>query len=295
MLDSSPTCGRPALLHRSGNDQATARQNLGSMAGSLGKPPIRRRRLAFLSLIAALLAVSVLLRAPSAAKYLQNMSCMSLKALLANASEITVAMAEPSPRRSWFALQEAMHMPVFSGLHLRRSCALIGSHPRALEGMAKHRATIMRADTVVALNRANCTFIASILGRRPDIVSINAFCGKSCTVVCGGTLMISVVHHSGLNFLKSGYLYSRAAIMERMHKITDPSTGMSALIFLLPVCHTITLVGFSKANEAVQPSWYHASGGMVGVHQFGLEGLLRESMRNCLLDSSGRPRISILE
>jgi hypothetical protein len=95
------------------------------------------------------------------------MSCMSLQALLANASEITVAMAEPSPRRSWFALQEAMHMPLFPGLHRRRSCALIGSHPRALVGMTKHRTAIMRADAVVILNRANATFIASILRAQP--------------------------------------------------------------------------------------------------------------------------------
>jgi len=174
--------------------------------------------------------------------------------------------------------------------------------------MAKHRAAIMRADTVVALNRADCTFIASILGRRPDIVFMNTWCGmrihaSPCAIMCGGSLMMSVTPNprfrKGATFFKSGYLYSRAAIMERMQNITNPSTGMSALIFLLPVCDSITLVGFSEANEAVQPSWYHASKGVgtaaTGMHQFGLEGLLRESMRNCLLDSSGRPRISILE
>ena len=106
-------------------------------------------------------------RTAAARLALQNMSCVNLPTLLANASEITVATAQPSPRRSWFPLQEAMHMPLFPGLHRRRSCALIGSHPRALVGMTKHRAAIMRTDAVVILNRANATFIASILRAQP--------------------------------------------------------------------------------------------------------------------------------
>jgi hypothetical protein len=111
--------------------------------------------------------------------------------------------------------------------------------------------------------------------------------------------MISAVNKTGIVSQSSGYLYDSVAVAHHLKGLTYPSTGTSALLFLLNICDSITLVGFSGADENAVPSWYHilARGGTgkAGGHAFGLEGSLREKMRKCLHNASGQPRITILE
>jgi hypothetical protein len=225
---------------------------------------------------------------------------MSLQSLLASASEIPVAhAAQPLRQRTWVPLHTAMHTPLFAGLRRRRSCTLIGSHPRALAEMAKHRAAMARADAIVSLNRANGSLIAGILGRRPDIAFVNSLCGKACAAASGGGLMVTAVNKTGFVSQSGGYLYNYTALAHRARRITNPSTGTAALIFLLNICDSITLVGFSRTGEASIPSWYHLAArggsGRTGTHAFGLEAAFRGAMRTCMRTASGRPRIRILE
>jgi len=266
---------------------------------------MHRQTFALLLIAAAIVATSPLAPptfAAAAAAADRRIPCMSLQSLLADASEIPVAhAAQPRRQRTWVPLQAAMRMPLFPGLRRRRSCALIGSHPRALADMAKHRARITSADAVVLLNRANGSLIAGILGRRPDIAFVNSRCGAACTAASGGSSLIISALDRRVRVAKqtTGYLYNRTALMDRAASFTLPSTGLSALIFLLHICDSITLAGFSRADEAVQPSWYHTRQGSgavaTGVHNFAREGELRAAMRRCMRTASGRPRIAILE
>jgi hypothetical protein len=157
-------------------------------------------------------------------------SCAVALSRVAGHDDIRVAIQYPGGMRSlWQPLTEAMRDPaVFPQLRHRRSCAIVGSHPRAMASLAAHRGTVARAEAVVLMNKANCSEVQRLLGRPATHVALNRNCGndrKPCGVGCGAAAMMTVHDHWNLTGFE-GLLYEGAT--RRTSKFT-PSHGHAIL------------------------------------------------------------------